>query len=63
MMHVLTPFGGFLREASALAPYWRHSVRPDNQGLTDLLGEEPRTPLDDAMVATLQSMDSLSNDL
>lgn len=62
LMHVLAPFGGFPREASELAPYWRHSVRLDNHRLTELLGEEPRTPLNDAMVATLRSMKSLSNE-
>lgn len=62
LMRALAPFGGFPREASELAPYWRHSVRLDNQRLIELLGEEPHTPLDDAMVATLRSMGSLPDD-
>ncbi|MEO7065505.1 MAG: NAD(P)H-binding protein [Rhodanobacter sp.] len=59
LMRVLAPFGGFPREAAELAPYWRHPVRLDNQRLIELLGAEPHTPLDQAMVATLRSMGSL----
>lgn len=62
LMRVLAPFGGFPREASELAPYWQNPVRLDNQRLVELLGEEPRTPLDDALVATLQSIGSLPDD-
>lgn len=62
LMRVLAPFGGFPREASELAPYWRYPVRLDNQRLVKLLGEEPRTPLDDALVETLRFIDSLPDD-
>lgn len=53
MMHVLAPFGGFPREAAELAALWNHPVRLDNTRLVELLGAEPRTPLDAALRATL----------
>lgn len=59
LMRLLAPFGGFPRQAAELAPYWHHPVRLDNQRLVELLGEELRTPLDDALWATLKSMSSL----
>lgn len=52
-------FGGFPREAAEIAPYWRHPVRLDNARLVDLLGEEPRTPLDIAVTETLASFGCL----
>ncbi|WP_187969987.1 NAD(P)H-binding protein [Aquibium microcysteis] len=52
-------FGGFPREAAEIAPYWRHPVRLDNARLVDLLGEEPRTPLDIAVTETLASLGCL----
>lgn len=36
-----------------LQPFWRHPVRLDNARLVALLGEEPRTPLDEAVATTL----------
>lgn len=52
-------FGGFPREAAEIAPYWRHPVRLDNARLVELLGEEPRTPLDVAVEGTLRALGSL----
>jgi nucleoside-diphosphate-sugar epimerase len=59
VMHLASPFGGFPREASEIAQYWKHPVRLDNTRLTDLIGPEPRTPLDAAMRATLIDMNCL----
>ena len=56
LMHVLAPFGGFPREASEIAPYWRHPVRLDDTRLVQLIGPEPRTPLDVAVRSTLTDL-------
>ncbi|WP_423209165.1 NAD-dependent epimerase/dehydratase family protein [Paracoccus yeei] len=58
-MRALAPFGGFPREAAEIAPYWRHPVRLDNRRLEALIGPEPRTPLAEALRATLAFMGSL----
>ena len=59
LLKLAAPFGGFAREAAEIAPYWSHPMRFDNRRLVELLGEEPRTPLDAAMRATLAEMGSL----
>lgn len=56
---LLAPFNGFMREASEIAPYWRHPMRFDNQRLVELLGHEPRTPLPEAVRASLVDMGCL----
>jgi nucleoside-diphosphate-sugar epimerase len=58
-MHWLAPFGGFPREAAEIAPYWRHPMRLDNRRLVELIGPEPRTPLDQAVAVTLEALDCL----
>lgn len=58
-MRLLAPFGGFPREAAEIAPVWRHPMRFDNTRLVELIGPEPRTPLDEAMRATLIEMGCL----
>ncbi|MEO3387800.1 NAD(P)H-binding protein [Mesorhizobium sp. CAU 1741] len=59
LMRALGVFGGFPREAAEIAPYWRHPMRFDNRRLVDLVGEEPRTALDEAVRATLVEMGCL----
>ncbi len=59
LMRLAAPFGGFAREAAEIAPYWRHPVRLDNARLVELLGEEPRTPLDSAVETTLARLGCL----
>jgi nucleoside-diphosphate-sugar epimerase len=56
LLRLVAPFGGFPREAAEVAPYWRHPVRFDNSRLVDLIGPEPRTPLDEAVRAGLVDM-------
>jgi len=55
-MHLLAPFGGFPREASEIAPFWRRPMRFDNTRLVELLGAEPGTPLDLAVRHSLSSV-------
>jgi nucleoside-diphosphate-sugar epimerase len=59
LMQILAPFAVFPREATEIAPYWRHPVKLDNTRLTQLIGEEPHTSLDQALAATLADMGSL----
>lgn len=56
VMRLLSPFGGFPREAADIAAIWTHPMRLDNRRLVELLGAEPRTPLDTAMRDTLVAM-------
>ncbi|MFC7290806.1 NAD(P)H-binding protein [Hirschia litorea] len=60
LMKTLSPFGGFPREAAELAPSWEYPVKLDNYRLVQLLGQEPRTPLDIAIKRTLESMKCVS---
>lgn len=59
LMRALAPCGGFPREAAEIAPYWRHPVRLDNTRLLALIGDEPRTALDDAVASTLAGIGCL----
>ncbi len=58
-MHLLSPLGGFPREAAEISQYWRHPVRLDNARLIELIGAEPRTPLDQAIQASLMDLGCL----
>jgi nucleoside-diphosphate-sugar epimerase len=53
-MRLFAPFGGLPREIAEIAPYWRYPMRFDNRRLVALLGEEPHTPIDDALKATFR---------
>jgi nucleoside-diphosphate-sugar epimerase len=61
LMHLAAPFGGFPREAAEIAQYWRHPLRLDNRRLIDLIGPEPRTPLDEAVRASLAALGCLDH--
>jgi nucleoside-diphosphate-sugar epimerase len=50
-------FSETMRELAEMKPFWRHPVRLDNTRLTAFLGEEPRTPLDTAVRATMRGLD------
>ncbi|WP_332712999.1 NAD-dependent epimerase/dehydratase family protein [Pelagibacterium mangrovi] len=56
VMGLLSPLGGFPREAADIASVWRHPVRLDNERLVALIGQEPRTPIDIAVRETLAAM-------
>lgn len=59
LMRLTAFFGGFPREVVDILPVWRHPVRLDNARLRELLGQEPRTPVVDAVRATLQGLGCL----
>lgn len=60
LMRLLAPFGGFPREAAEIGPYWRFPLRLDNHRLVTLLGNEPRTLIDDAVRTTLTALGCLA---
>jgi nucleoside-diphosphate-sugar epimerase len=60
LMTLLAPFGGFPREAAEIAQYWKHPVRLDNKRLVELIGDEPHTPLPDAVGASLYDLGCLT---
>lgn len=61
LMRALAPFGGFPAAVREVEAYWRHPVRLDNSHLVELLGQEPRTPLGDAIRATLSAAGNLDD--
>lgn len=53
------PFWPLARELREMRPLWRHPLRMRNARLLQALGEEPHTPLDEAMEATLAGLGCL----
>ena len=53
LAHVLAPFQEMMRELLEMRYLWREPLRLDNAKLVGLLGEEPHTPLDEAVRASL----------
>lgn len=58
-LRLATPFHRFVRELVGMRHVWHNSIRLDNARLVAFLGEEPRTPLDEAMRATLAELRAL----
>ena len=56
LLPLAAPFNPTLRELIEMHTYWRHPLRLDNRELVELLGEEPHTPLGEAMPATLRAL-------
>lgn len=61
LMRLAAPLGGFPREVVEIEPYWRHPVRLVNHRLVELLGVEPRTPLEMAVGRTLSALGCLDH--
>lgn len=57
LLPLAAPFNETLRELLEMRPFWQDPVRLDNRRLVAFLGEEPRTPLDVAVAATLRGLD------
>ena len=55
-----SPFVTVLREIREMRYLWRTTLRMDNARLVAALGAEPRTPLDEAVRATLIGLGSLA---
>ena len=56
LLPLAAPFNETLRELLEMRPFWRRPVRLDNRKLVAFLGEEPRTPLDVAVRATMEGL-------
>jgi len=50
-------FNPTMREMVEMRPFWENPVRLDNASLVAAIGEEPHTPLDQAMKTTLAALD------
>lgn len=59
VMHLAAPFVPMMRELAEMAYLWKRPVRLTNARLEALIGPEPRTPLDEAVRATLAGIGSL----
>lgn len=56
LMRVAAPFAPLFRELVEMRYLWQKPLRMSNQRLVQVLGAEPRTPLDTAVAATLQGL-------
>ncbi|SDP60977.1 Nucleoside-diphosphate-sugar epimerase [Ralstonia sp. 25mfcol4.1] len=59
LLSVISPFVSTFREMREMRYLWREPVRMTNDKLKSVLGEEPHTPLDRAIEATLHGMGCL----
>lgn len=59
LVWVASPFVTTLRELREMRYLWRQPVRMDNTRLVEALGQEPHTPLDVAVRATLEGLGCL----
>jgi nucleoside-diphosphate-sugar epimerase len=62
LARLAAPFNATLRELLEMRYLWQQSVRLDNRRLTQLLGAEPHTPLEEAIAQTLEGMACLKAD-
>ncbi|HEY4057419.1 MAG TPA: NAD-dependent epimerase/dehydratase family protein [Kofleriaceae bacterium] len=53
---IAAPFVTFMREVKEMRYLWRESLRMSNDRLLSALGEEPHTPIDEAVRTTLASL-------
>ena len=56
LMPLAGRFSPFLRELAEMDYLWKTTIRLDNRLLVETLGAEPRTPIDDALRITLDSL-------
>lgn len=61
LMTLLIPFMPLARELHEMRYLWREPVRLDNTRLLEVLGEEPHTPLESAVRATLVGLGCLTD--
>lgn len=59
LMRLAAPFVVTLRELMEMRYLWQTEVRMDNQRLVQVLGQEPHTPLDQAIETTLDGLGCL----
>lgn len=56
LLPLIAPFNATMREMIEMRPFWQHPVALDNRALVAVLGEEPHTPLAEAMKVTLTAL-------
>lgn len=56
LLPLIAPFNATMRELIEMRTFWDHPLRLDNHALVAFLGEEPRTPLIEALGITLRAM-------
>ena len=56
LFKLAAPFNETVRELGEMKPLWQTPIRLDNAKLLAFLGSEPRTPLDQAVAATLRGL-------
>lgn len=59
LLRLASPFNTTLREMQEMRYLWRQPLAMDNRRLLDVLGQEPHTPLDVAVEASLQGLGCL----
>jgi nucleoside-diphosphate-sugar epimerase len=59
LLKVAAPFVTTLREMQEMRYLWRTSIRMTNERLTAILGQEPHTPLEEAIEASLTGLGCL----
>jgi nucleoside-diphosphate-sugar epimerase len=60
LLRMLSPFSETLPGICAMRPHWQEPVELDNSRLVAFLGQEPHTPLDEAVTATLRGLGCIS---
>lgn len=63
LMRLASPLVPLFRELMEMRYLWQQPVRLDNARLRALLGEEPRTPLDEAVRATLVGLRCIADEV
>lgn len=53
---VLAPFMPLFKELGEMRYLWQQPLRLDNRHLVEVLGKEPQTPLDEAVLTTLRNL-------
>jgi nucleoside-diphosphate-sugar epimerase len=56
LLPLIAPFNPTMREMIEMRPFWRNPLALDNRALVGILGEEPHTPLTEAMAITLDAL-------
>jgi nucleoside-diphosphate-sugar epimerase len=56
LLPLIAPFNATMREMIEMRTFWEHPLRLDNHAVAAFLGEEPHTPLVEALRVTLRAL-------
>ena len=59
LLYLAAPFSPLMREVIEMRYLWREPLRLDNRKLVSLIGDEPHTPLDEALRTSLAALGCL----